>query len=122
MGFTRAVCVAAATGAFLLAGPVSSAEVSELGTGNGVYALCTSSRSGDAIACMSFLEGFVRGAGASSMESKTAHHFCIPETATVGQLRDYVVSELRKFPQIRHLDSRALLMVALMRGFPCASK
>lgn len=45
--------------------------------------------------------------------------FCIPDTASNGQLKDVVVKHLQDNPATRHETARTLVQVALSAGFPC---
>lgn len=44
---------------------------------------------------------------------------CIPDGATIGQLKDIVEKNLAEYPELRHLPAEIFVEVALIGVFPC---
>lgn len=47
---------------------------------------------------------------------------CTPPDATAGQLRDVVAAYLRAYPERRHIEAAASVVVALTAAFGCDPK
>ena len=94
-------------------------ESVSFGTGNELLAVCMSNSISDQRGCMGFITGYIQGVVAGSLEAKAKLPFCIPEKVTVGQARDILVKALQDRPQVRHVRSDVLMMIAFRKTFPC---
>jgi hypothetical protein len=96
-------------------------------TGNDFYSLCTSTDAINRVRCVSLLEGFIGGnrvaywevGRRAKLDGDRLRSFCVPDEATMGQVRDVVVKDLRDMPQARHLPTVVLIETSLERAFPC---
>jgi len=120
MGRASAVHYAAALA--FVAASVAPASAAEFANGNQLLAACSSENASEGLQCIAFLDGVLMGALVISEREKTSPPFCIPPTATNGQLKDVVTAFLRDRPAVRHYGGGALTVVALIDAFPCASK
>ena len=59
--------------------------------------------------------GYVTGVA----DAYNGEMFCIPKSATVGQIKDIAERFLIDRPQDRHLPADILIMLALVDLFPC---
>ena len=48
--------------------------------------------------------------------------YCIPPSATAGQLKDVFVAWLQRHPEKRHLSGADLVTLSLIEGFPCPAQ
>lgn len=66
--------------------------------------------------------GYIRGADATLLlwaGANEATPYCPPSNVTVGQLKDVVVSYLRRNPNIRHESAPLLILKAEIAAWPC---
>ena len=59
--------------------------------------------------------GYITGVA----EALPGQVFCLPATASVGQIRDTVKLWLKDHPEKRHLAASSLVVNALKEKFPC---
>jgi Rap1a immunity proteins len=50
---------------------------------------------------------------------RAAHPYCVPPTATLGQLSDIFCQYLGKIPAERHLPASGLVSKGMTEAFPC---
>jgi hypothetical protein len=50
------------------------------------------------------------------------HFVCLPEHATASQIRDLVVRDLETFPETRDRPAASLIIVSVLKAWPCPSK
>lgn len=91
----------------------------DVDTGNQYFSGCEryGERGGNASMwgiCVGYLAGFL--ARHRLQESRI---FCIPATATNGQMMDVVIAYLRNNPSVRHHQTSVLMTIALVGAFPC---
>ena len=60
--------------------------------------------------------GYVTGVA----DAREGSQFCLPPTATLGQVVDITLNHLRAFPEMRHQAGSRLVVAALAKAFPCA--
>ncbi len=95
----------------------------ELGTGNGLLALCESKELWENATC----NGFVAGANSSykvlkAAEAIKADIYCLPDGVSYEQLTRVVTKYLREHPAELHYSSGASVILALKGAFPCTKK
>lgn len=69
-----------------------------------------------------FHNGYCLGVVAGLADAISASHgqqICVPNTATLGQIRDVLIQFLRQYPDIRHQPAGLLAYAALLTAFPC---
>ena len=53
------------------------------------------------------------------MDPKNGWRFCVPPSATLGQVNDVVYAYLDQNPQVRHYGAYGLVEASLEKAFPC---
>lgn len=107
-------------------------------TGNELLSTCEQTESDAKFGyCLGYVSGVVEGmkwglavpllmAGESTSEvEKTTGDllgFCVPQEATLGQMRDVIVLYLRNNPAERHGSARIHAQLALAEAYPCLSE
>lgn len=74
------------------------------------------------LACMYYISGVIDGVDLAQAQRATASKdrlFCLPATATQGQLQDIIVKSLSEHPELRHYPATYFIVDALSRTFPC---
>jgi hypothetical protein len=71
------------------------------------------------IACTTYVTGLIDGANLVSLRNGEELPFCIPPTATAGQLADVFKKELHDDPARRNLWGSSILWNAMTKAFPC---
>jgi hypothetical protein len=69
-----------------------------------------------------FATGYIAGAADHMWimgEIRGQHFICVPEQATLGQLRDIVCNYLRDKPTDRHYSAASVAGTALQMAWPC---
>lgn len=124
MGYPRAFHYAA-TLALGLATPVAAqvdAPVS-ISTGNDLLGACQSPRaSGPSWMCLGFVLGAKDAMRLNAITSRDALRFCMPAGVTNGQILAIVIKYVESVPEYRHQNASSLILVALLRAFPCPAK
>ena len=89
-------------------------------TGNRLLDACTSQDNAKFWMCAGYLEGVEDGLilFQSTLDKK---YFCIPGNVTYGQRLDVVVKWLRENPEARQNNSRAIVLIAYGKAWPCQS-
>jgi len=95
--------------------PESSKYIWYSMTGNNVIEACDRSPT----ACQGFVLGVVDGVAAIVSVSDIDPLFCVPDSATKGQVFEVGEKYLRGHPEQRHLAAGALILKAMMDAFPC---
>jgi hypothetical protein len=92
--------------------------------GNKLYEECTTPKSRsthyqDSASCISFVLGVSDMNGLMAPLRDVEPLFCVPQTATSGQLKDITVKYLENHPERRHGLAAGEVMMALRQSFPC---
>lgn len=94
--------------------PASAQRVVSPITGNGLLEICTDDSMYDSGRCA----GFISGTNLARLDQQ-GKFYCVPETATNGQIRDVIIAWLKRNPGSRHIRSDALIAVAYAEAWPC---
>ena len=89
-------------------------------TGNSLLDACVSTQSYPAAICLNYISGVADAASALYPAAYLGWRFCIPNTATLGQLKEVVTRWLIENPGERHYTGNSLVAHALSERFPCA--
>jgi Rap1a immunity proteins len=111
-----ASCLAAAF--MLTAAPKQIIPSVALKSGDDLWAECTGSGSEELSNCSGYVAG-VADTLAMMYTLGVTGVACPPMKATVSQLVDIVVNELRNRPEVRQYSAASTIAVALKRAFPC---
>jgi hypothetical protein len=115
----RAACIAIA---LLLSLQRTAAAEAVFQTGNDLLSYCRVPREKESVS-LAFCTGYVIGAAdqISAFQSikGATREICMPEGATISQLRDVVVRYLENNPDARHYAAGSSVLVALHAAFPC---
>lgn len=84
-------------------------------TGNKLSELCSYT---DLDPCTTYILGVVDGQNAAVTATSRDVAYCIPETASSGQIRDVVLKYLRDHPERRHIIAGTLIANALADAWP----
>jgi hypothetical protein len=109
--------------------PQSKAALS-LNSGNDLKELCqATSKTGpvNELICLTYLMGFLSGftfgqaeiMGTNYVNRKDVRRICLPERATVGQVREVVLKFSREHPEILHESPEELLIGTFVKYFKC---
>jgi hypothetical protein len=79
--------------------------------GNRLYERLTGSSHGNTMWAIGYITGVA--------DAYNGELFCVPQTVTVGQIKDITEQLLVARPQDRHLPADILIMFALVDVFPC---
>jgi hypothetical protein len=91
-------------------------------SGNDLFDACGSPQR--ALVCFGYIEGIAdamqstRNAGGSLAGVRA----CLPEDATLGQLKDIVINFLRDHPETRHFTALSITAYAFSAAFPCRTR
>ncbi|WP_088158793.1 Rap1a/Tai family immunity protein [Achromobacter xylosoxidans] len=80
-------------------------------------------QAGDAVSqgsCVWFVYGFTQGLAAQAVGSGAQKIYCQPESVTYGQAKDIWIKYMQDNPAERHKPAGVLLMVSMLKAFPCA--
>lgn len=98
--------------------PSASTQAHEI-TANDVLTWCTSPDGSElALACASYMTGFVHALGVEAAMSKPAG-VCLPSNFTPGEAQDIFVRTLQTYPKMKTGLPQTALWAALARQFPC---
>jgi hypothetical protein len=90
----------------------ASAEI----TGNDLLRECRSTDALQKVHCLGYVAGVLDGAVISSLG---AQMFCLPQGVNVGQVADIMSKSLDATPESRHEAARLLIMLEMIKRFPC---
>jgi len=101
----------------LLAATPAEAQNRVLDNGNEILSMCDDDSNFMAGLCL----GYIRGIStATDAFLATDNQFiCYPDNVSMGQLRDVVVSYIKRNPSLRHETATLLYMKATTEAWPC---
>lgn len=110
----RMIAMAAAVFAIMPSQPTFAATPpnTDITTGNGLYAICTSPEDDFRLLCLAYVMG------ATDVLVRLGAN-CRPHGVTNEQMKDVVIAGLRDDVISRHLASSALMMKYEAAAFPC---
>lgn len=91
-----------------------------LDTGQEILERCATSDPFNTSWCLGYVRGLMNGY--RWLDAALGTKSCIPETVTLGQLRDTLVAYARANPQDRHRDSMVLMAGMIAKTWPCGVK
>ena len=80
---------------------------------------CESDSNVDKGTCLGFLAGIVDITNAYDGWGVVSQKFCIPDGATLGQLRKVVIKGLNEEPEKLHLGASSAVANIFYKAFPC---
>jgi len=124
---TRAILVIAALGTAISFAAAQPQATNLAESGNSFLATCENAGNSNDTSVSSFTRGlcfgYVSGVsdGIELAQSLPSMHadYCLPSESTNGQKFDTVVKFIKQHPEIRHWQTRELLLRGLTEAFPC---
>jgi hypothetical protein len=109
----KAIMIAAA----LMTATPAHGSTTMQNNGNGMLSDCTNDSIFHSGVCLGYIQGIY--ASVNVMMAMSGKGICYPEQVTLGQIRDVVISYLRRNPQSRHENSVLLYMKAVTEAWRC---
>lgn len=91
-----------------------------LAGGDSYFRQCVSAAKGDNV-CLGYFMGVSDAPVMNSEKSREEAVYCLPAGATYEQNREVFHKYLRENPQIRHVSTHLLFMLAMNTSFPCTN-
>ncbi|MDA8677290.1 Rap1a/Tai family immunity protein [Luminiphilus sp.] len=88
-------------------------------TGSVLLGFCESESVAVQNSCNSYLAGVADTTMAYDLWGLMNQPFCIPEDATLGQLRKVAIKGLNEKPEDLHMGASALVVLIYREAFPC---
>lgn len=108
---------AALAGALALSSSPASARETVVDDGNSMLSICTQTDIYSEGYCLGYIRAL--SAGVDVVLADTKQYVCYGDNVTMGQIRDVVVSYLRRNPAKRHENSLVLVGYASIEAWPC---
>jgi hypothetical protein len=90
-------------------------------TGNALLERCSAATgSFDSGVCSGYVTGVVDAIETAQGVFGAKSKVCVPEQATIGQVRDIVKRFLDSHPAVRHMTASSLAWAAIQEAFPCS--
>jgi len=94
-------------------------QVPNLAEGNGYLEACTTSEPVSRAVCTQYTLGMEGMLLALQVGGFTKRLECVPDETTDRQRKDIFLKFLQDTPEVRHLPTPRLYLLAMQRAFPC---